>query len=73
MHADHILTVGLALFLRHAHILQLAASLLKAGRRGVVANGTVLQISHPLLDGCLGHLVETVNYQQEILWEHLLG
>ena len=73
VNTDHVVSIFTTLLLGHAHILQLAPCLLQSGRGGVVADGTVLQIVHPLLDGRLGHFVKAVNYQQEVFWHHFIG
>ena len=60
MDADHIVLVGTALLVGHAHVGQFLAGSLQAGSRRVIADDGIFQIIHPLLDRCLCHLVDFV-------------
>ena len=61
--------VGGTLLRCHVQIGQFLARLLQSGHGGVLAYVLVLQVVHPLLNGCLRHVVELVDANQEVLRE----
>ena len=56
----------------HLHILQLFAGLSQTGRCSVILDPTVFQVVEPLLNGRCCHIVELIDPDQIVLWEHLL-
>ena len=72
MDADHIVLVVAAFLASHAHVVQLLAGFLQTGRLRVFTYDAVLQVGHPVLNGCLCHGIKLVDTQQEILRKNLL-
>ena len=73
MDADHVVSVGAALLVRHAHDGKLLSCSLQARCGGVLTNLGILQVLHPLFDRRFCHLVEFLHYEYEVLGEHLIG